>query len=290
LLLLFLMMTNLAYSQREEPILPFFNNGKWGYMNKAKEIIVCPIFEEAYVPYDYYSGVARIKIKGKYGYINQTGEIIIKPKFDEAEDFNRGIAKVKKRNEVYFIKPNGERNTEMIGGCGNHNGCFNRVSEIDFSEIIAEDENEGLNVILRTYYRDDQNKVRYTQDTTHTEFDSIGAIAYNLMYFVRKNRIAFVSKQDFWKGDNYNILDKLEFVYEAIEFFDCEYYCDRTHEVIGVKKDGLWGYRKVDDIEKDFIEIKYFSVTSFATNYALVEYERDKFGYIDRRGNEYFFR
>lgn len=110
-----------AFCQSNELIIPFLEDGKWGFMNEAKEIIVSPIYEEAYPSL---SNRFRIKIKGKYGYIDKSGEIVIKPKYENAEDFNRhGVAKVERKGKVKYIVYSGKKYKQNFALCGAHGNC-----------------------------------------------------------------------------------------------------------------------------------------------------------------------
>ena len=45
--------------------------------------------------YDFYGGLALVKLNGKWGYIDKTGKEVIPCKYDDACHFNNGLAKVK---------------------------------------------------------------------------------------------------------------------------------------------------------------------------------------------------
>ena len=59
---------------------------KYGFINRAGEIVINPQFDYAG---SFSEGVASVEIGGKYGYINPTGEFAIKPQFDKAGDFSK---------------------------------------------------------------------------------------------------------------------------------------------------------------------------------------------------------
>lgn len=75
---------------------------KWGFINKSGEIVINPVFDEflfneekRFPRYKFSEGLAAVRFNGKWGYINKKGKFVIEPKFDNAEDFNKGLAKVR---------------------------------------------------------------------------------------------------------------------------------------------------------------------------------------------------
>lgn len=67
----------------------------FGYINKAGEIAIQPIFMQAG---RFTEGMARISMEGgypsRYGYIDKSGKIVIKPQFSHAGEFSEGLAMV----------------------------------------------------------------------------------------------------------------------------------------------------------------------------------------------------
>ena len=283
-IILFFLINISLDAQSTEMIVPFYNKGKWGFMNKNKDIIVCPKYEEAYPST---SDRYRVKVKGKYGFIDNGGKLVIKAKYDSAEDFNYGIAKVTRKGNTKYITKEGKRNRVSVGGgCGTHYSCsFPNIREV--VEII---EDQGkLGIVHEKMIRNENKKTYYVSDTIQPVFDSIIPIGSQLMYIVKDSLISFAHDGYFLAGADY-ILDNLNFEFEDVKLFSCDLCCKGVYEIIGVKKNGLWGYMKIDHEPEDFIEPKYLRINSFADGFALVEYEEEKFGYIDSRGNEYFIR
>lgn len=133
------------------------------------------------------------------------------------------------------------------------------------------------------------NQVKYLPDTISPMFDSIVPISHQLMYFVKDSLIAFSHKGSYLAGAEY-IMENLKFEYEQVQLFNCSLCNVGKNEFIGVKKEGLWGYMRIYIDPEEHIEPKYLSINSLAEGFALVEYEIEKFGYIDFNGNEYFIR
>src|SRR5262245_53535319 len=57
---------------------PVTQNGKWGYIDNAGNIVIKSQFDGAD---DFAEGLAAIRVRGKSGYIDKTGKIIIRPMF-----------------------------------------------------------------------------------------------------------------------------------------------------------------------------------------------------------------
>ena len=76
-------------------------NGKWGYINSKKKVVIPPKFDDAY---DFLQGLARVKMDNKYGFIDKTGKVIIKPQFDWASDFSDGVAHVFAEGKQNYIE------------------------------------------------------------------------------------------------------------------------------------------------------------------------------------------
>ena len=282
--LIFLLISTVLCAQSTEMIVPFSDEGKWGFMNIAKEIVVSPQFEEAYPSPS--SGRYRVKLKGKYGFIDGSGKMLIKNKYDEAHDFRYGIAEVTLGDKVFYIKKDGSENEKMIALCGNHSGCTTpKLSE----NIHIYKENNKYGIVNNELKRYSEIKRSTEPDTIRPAFDSIVPISYRLMYLIKDDRYAFLRISKYWGGAK-KVGDNLKFDFEDVKLFPCSFCLTGKDRIIGIKKNGLWGYKKLYFAPEDFIEPKYISIESLADGFALVEYEKDKFGYIDQQGNEYFIR
>ncbi len=114
-----LAMVNLGNT--EEYKYSLFSKGKWGLIDKHGNIVlplkyamIDPINEglsrvnEGEYLYDSESKLTGVV--GKYGFIDKKGNIVIEPRFDEADPvFTRGITKVEKDGESFYINKKGER-------------------------------------------------------------------------------------------------------------------------------------------------------------------------------------
>lgn len=91
---LFLSLTVVLAADR--PPMPFSKDGKFGYRDRKREVVVEPKFDFAS---EFSEGLAAVGIGAypntKWGYIDLTGKMVIEPKFDEAYQFSEGIAAVR---------------------------------------------------------------------------------------------------------------------------------------------------------------------------------------------------
>lgn len=284
LILFLLLLPTIALTQSSERIVPFYNNGKWGFMNKNKDIIICPKYEEAY-PTSHEP--IRVKFKGKYGYINHKGKLIIKAKYEKATDFKRGRARVTRKGKTYTIDKTGSRNDKpfIIIACPTHDCLY---SYFNSNRVTILKENGKVGMIYNRQTKQGKKTIT-VRDTILPVFDAIHPITHELMYFIKDTLIAIGNRYNV-DLDDFSNPDVLRFKYEDIQLFDCTHCREGQSNVIGVKQNGLWGYVKTHNKTKEFIKPKYLSITSLESGFALVEYAKNKFGYIDYQGNEYFFR
>ncbi len=282
LLLLVFISSQSLVAQQNALLVPFLNNGLWGIMDVDKTILVCPQFEEAYPPKN---GMIRVKQAGKYGFIDQSGNIAIKIKYDEASDFQHGIAKVRKGKKEWSIKTDGTKHEGIIAICGTHYCMRPRIRET--LVLYQEDGKYGF-THENLYILDTIHDVKIP-DTFPAIFDTLIPITHQLMYVVKNGKGGFMHEGSI-RGPALRIQSSLTFEYDDIHLFDCGFCHEGLNDIFAVKKNDRWGYARDIFHPNVFIETKYLTVASLADGFAWVEYETDKFGYIDRRGNEYFIR
>lgn len=70
---------------------------KMGFIDKAGQLIINPVFEEAY---PFHEGLSCVCIGGKYGFINKMGEYIIDPLYNGESVFHEGLACVKVERKI----------------------------------------------------------------------------------------------------------------------------------------------------------------------------------------------
>ena len=281
-----------CYSQRIDLMLiPFESHGLWGYMNSEKQIIVEPQYDLAYPTYDL---MGRVRINGKYGYIDNNGSIVIKPKYQSAEDFKYGRAKVSKDGQVLYINKSGKKyknKTGFIGGgCGYGMGMYCFSPNLD-SSVVYRDSLGKYGIACRRRIGRKDGLTVFAPDTIKPIFDTIVAITHQLMYAKIDNKIAFTHTGYYTAGAD-RVLERMIFKYDDIKYYQCPQSSVKYHQIIGVEEGGLWGYMHVHNgLQGEFVtDLKYHSISSLVSGYALVEYKPNKWGYISNTGEEFFIR
>src|SRR5674476_631084 len=85
---IFFLIANMSVSFSQS-LIPYYKDGKYGYSNLKKEIVIKPQYDGCGFFND---GLAWFKKGNKYGYLNAKGEVMIKPQFPQASNFNYGTA------------------------------------------------------------------------------------------------------------------------------------------------------------------------------------------------------
>lgn len=84
---------------------PVRRNGQWGYIDRGGELVIAPIFDQAWTFSD---GLALVRREGRYGYIDTTGALVIEPQYADAWHFSEGLAPVQVGDQWGYIDRNGE--------------------------------------------------------------------------------------------------------------------------------------------------------------------------------------
>ena len=264
-------------------LIPFNLNGKWGYMNREKEIIVQPYFDEA----DFlFSNRARVKLNGKYGFLDENGNMVIKLKYDWADNFKSGTCKVVHRDKSFWINDKGKRAGLILIPSG---GCIDLSMYPLDNKVLNIYKDNGLYGIKFKRREENHGKFTVIQDSTEAIFDSIIGLHYNIYILEKGNKYDII-----WYNSVYTnpekIFEKTDFKIDEFKFFEkSPGHSSAIFPIIGFRIDHKWGYVDVHRYsEFKIVEAKYFSISPFDKEFALVEYEEGKFGYIDRVGNEYW--
>lgn len=107
-----------------EGLAPALQDGKWGYVDYERKIVIPFKFKFAG---QFDQGMARVNLNDKFFFINQKG-IRVRPEFDGAFDFHEGLAAVEVGRNVGYIRRDGTFAIPPAHGS---------ASGIDFSEGLA---------------------------------------------------------------------------------------------------------------------------------------------------------
>lgn len=274
-----------VFGQRDTTLLiPFESNGLWGYMNLHKQVVVFPQFDEAYPTY---GSMGKVRLGDKYGCINSKGEVTIKIKYDELDVIKQQYVVAIKNGKKVCVNEYGKVNRRFSMGCGY--GSFG-IQPRPAEQFVFKASNGKYGLAVRLVVKDSLGIIQHVPDTIDAVFDTIVSLSGQYMYVRKNGKIAFTNSSYYNSGSRF-ILSKMNFKYDSIQYFKKS--SDETFsDIIGIKTDSLWGYydvfRGFQGIE--LISPKYYSISNFEKQYAIIEYHPGKFGYVDRRGNEFFFR
>lgn len=113
-----------------EGLSPAIEDGKWGYVDHKRKIVIPFQFDHAY-PFE--SGMARVFVDKKAFFINKQAKRMT-PSFDWAYDFHEGLAAVQVRDKVGYIQRDGSYAIPPI---------HHSASGIDFAEGLVADRVKG---------------------------------------------------------------------------------------------------------------------------------------------------
>lgn len=108
----------LVYGKREKPapekpkkeqltpdsIVKFCRQGKWGYKDWKGNVLIQPVYENAY---SFHDGMACVEKDGMLGFINRQNELVIDYKYDSATSFSEGLAAVSAGEKSGYIDKEG---------------------------------------------------------------------------------------------------------------------------------------------------------------------------------------
>lgn len=98
-------ITNKLLNLKDFLLIPYFKNGKWGYCNRNREILIECIYDDADF---FYCNLARVKKDGLYGFINENSEVVIDFIYADVGSFYGSIAEIKVGNKWGLINPQNE--------------------------------------------------------------------------------------------------------------------------------------------------------------------------------------
>lgn len=94
-----------APEEFQEGVKSFQENGKYGFVNEAGEIVIPAKYQAVGV---FNEGLCKVTINDKDGYINHQGELVIPAIYDFTNYFSQGLAAACKDGKFGYINPRGE--------------------------------------------------------------------------------------------------------------------------------------------------------------------------------------
>jgi hypothetical protein len=96
-------------SAAERPPTPFAKDGKYGYRDRQRNVVIAPQFDFAG---DFAEGVAPVGVGAypdtKWGFIDLKGKFVIQPQFEAAHPFSEGLAAVKQGGKLGYVDKAGK--------------------------------------------------------------------------------------------------------------------------------------------------------------------------------------
>ena len=260
----------------------FQQNGKWGFINTAGEVVVEPQYEDCH---DYMNGYAAVKINGKWGYIDVKHNLVVSPEFDEVEDFKHGLAIVTRNGKCGVINTTGKSPAGII---------FDKVEE--YSDGFALAYADGIQ-----YFLDNQGEIKKLHKNYEFKGFSNGYAAVRNKkkdkwgYIDKKGRLVIETKYDTaYSFSNDIALVKLRGMYKYIKKSGGEQYIEG---ISGQPLEFVNGFAKIryyngySFISSDFKRLPgaFKEVSDFSSyNMAAVRRADNTLSYINASGKEKF--
>jgi translation initiation factor 6 (eIF-6) len=94
-------VTNKLLALAEPQLIPYRKKEKWGFCTPDKKIVIDCVYEDAY---QFFEGLAKVKLNGKYGFVNKKGIVVIPLIYDDAYLFLEGLTQIKIRWQIWFYR------------------------------------------------------------------------------------------------------------------------------------------------------------------------------------------
>ena len=277
---------------------PVSFNGKWGFIDSAKQLVIDYQYQEASF---FSTGLAVVKKGDMYGYIRTDNSWHIKPQFEKAYNFDDNCANVVKNGTESRINRKNQNcnvTTWTTGGCIPPARPASKSNHVLFKD--------GKYAIIYKHYTIAENESipQIRTDTTEFVFDSVEEFSvYNLL--MEKNGkyglfniygkqvpriISKVHEDDIFIIDTGRKTDSIVFQYDEVVPKYFEYYNDGvSYEVstAAVRVENKWGF--INGGGHVQVTPKYLGIVYFDETMAEVEYEANKTGYIWIRNSEEYF-
>jgi WG containing repeat len=268
------------YNMADKVFYPIKTKGKWGYCDRAGNILIDPKFESVEW---YQEGLSVFRKGQKFGFLNKLGKVIIQPIYDDALPFNEGHALVEldelwgliDRNGEYVIPAQYEDLGELKNGLcyfqeGDNYGYFDANGIVRLKPQYSEAygfENGHAVVSKNDYYG-----VIDTYGTTYLPYKFDEIFHYNNEYYC-------ASYKDYWGIISLKSDTLLSFEYDYVGRFDDGY------SIVELDDEFNFLDEKGQFVFEEWIEVypEHRQLASFKNGYAKVKFEKG-YNLVDTAG------
>jgi len=279
-ILLFLLISASTFSQTA--IFPFFENGKWGVVNKNSEIIIPAKYNNISIEYEQIIA----QEKNKYGILEKNGKNFLEFNYDSIQFASNQYALLYYDNYIEILNVNTKKILEKV--------TRNKIKRYDITNLLVQfsdnllfldltnNQEHWLNADTLLYKLEKNTAYKSSMAdylTTAKDYIKIGkkgkqGIITSDFQEIIAPEYTFIKKEDNFfvvgKNENYGIIN-----FDGKEMLPCIYTEIKIQNpYISVKKDGKYGYftadlKKVLNVEYDYI---------YATAYDIIV--TNKNGYV----------
>ena len=299
--------TSILFSQTTaKELIPYSKDGKWGYMDEDKVVVIDPKFDAANFFQNSLgatdSRYARVQLGGKYGVINEQGEEILPIGFDSIEarsilTTTGAYGVIHDPNGMNYFDASGQTYDSLPGTrswvCGI--GVYQDYLIIDKVEVLPHTEDTFNYGYVRYEIIRDSSTFLTRSDSVYTLLDSIVRFqSKRVQLQYRSDGKVDICRMRTDRGGRliYNVCltyDEVSALRNGPKVFGRAYWRE-----IRVRQGESWGIvdlktmsgsKVTTDYRRrwEIVPPKYEAIRSKAGKYFLVEYSKDQYGYIDAK-------
>jgi len=277
----------------EGKLYPIGKDSLWGFADTTGLVRIPMAFEEIH---DFRGELARVKVDGLYGFIDKGGSWRIKPKYESASDYDMWSKEVYASigNRQFRITNQGRRSRIRHSQSRDAGGC--RVTPPIRPERLFTIVGSQTYLTKQIFLRVDSSKVMEYTDSIPFRYDAVYEYSSEAILLKRDNKIALLPANRF-RGENrylysssinhpneyqpQTIIDTLEsrlkFIYDEV-VPEPPYFSSGESEVARVRQGKYWGV--IGHLGQPRTSVVYDSIISLNTVYAIVEYEKQRYGTV----------
>lgn len=264
-------------------IIPYYENGLWGYKNTECQIVFSPRFEDAW---EFENGVAFAKQDGVYGLLSVNDVWLADPQWTQALPFSEGYAAVEKDGKWGYIDAKGNisidykyreagsfhcgRAMARTGSAYGYIDVFGNVA-VSAKWRKAGDFSQDLAFAISDEYERDR---AYIIDKVGEKVATLGTALRGSMF---SENFAVVADHD----TTYYYMNTLGKSAFQITFSDAKAF---SEGLAAVKTEEGWGY--INNLGSFVIPAQYAQAENFSEGLAAVlDRTSGKWGFVDKKGN-----